>query len=101
MGGLSRFEKDRAVVAYEKSREISPEGVWVTRTRRYEEHSCTDSGDDYIDVEVLRGNTPKNPTKETPVRKPEKLDNISFMILMNSICLFFVLIAVFIRAVFG
>lgn len=103
MGGLTKYDKNRAISVYESSRELTSDGVWVTRQRRYEEYTTAQnhSHQDVIDAEVLRDNKHTVRNLGTSKRNPEKLDNISFMVLMNSMCVFFLLLAVFIQAIFS
>ena len=105
MGGLSRYDKDRAVNVYERHREITADGVYVKSSKRYEEFYTEREHDDFVDAEVLPNNNyrRKSRNRKEPVveKTPEKLDNLTFIVLMNTICMFFVLIVIFIKAIFS
>jgi len=101
MGGLIKYDKNRAISIYENSRELTSDGVWVTKSRRYEEYTTAQNHDhDVIDAEVLHSN---KRSRKDRLGEPQadKLDHASFMILMNSVCMFFLFLAVFIQALFS
>lgn len=91
MNPLVKTDNHRAITAYEDVQERTSGGVRTTR--RY--YSYQPIAEKTI-VEIK--NSPQQPVQD---KKGEGLDNISFMVLVNSICLFFLLILTFIKVLIG
>lgn len=88
MNHLMKPEKNKAVTAYEDIQELSARGDRTIIRRYYSSQPAPEK------IEV------KNP-KPANIKKDEDLDTISFMVLLNSVCLFFLLILTFVKVLIG
>ena len=91
MNPLVKTNSHRAITAYEDVQERTSSGVRTTR--RY--YSSQPAPKEEI-VEIKN-----SPQKTSQDNKSEGLDTISFMVLANSICLFFLLMLMFVKVLIG
>lgn len=105
MGDLSLYDRNRAISIYEDSRELTSEGGLVSKYRYYEEFSTIDSPLARLeDVEsnphyAVRRDAAR--ARTTSVKNDGKFDSLAFMVLMNSMCLFFVMVALVVKVLIG
>lgn len=92
MSKLSHDQRSLAITAYEDVQERTSNGSVVT-SRRY--YSSRPSHTSHAIGSAA-------PTRNTPqAKKSEALDTISFMVLLNSVCLFFLLLVTFVKVLIG
>lgn len=92
MNHLVKADPNRAITAYEDMQEQTPRGEVITTRRYYSSKPATKTT-----VIEVKHQTPSEPR----AKKSEELDTISFMVLANSMCLFFLLILTFVKVLIG
>ncbi len=89
MEKITLYDRNRAVRVYESHRGLDQDGRLVTLSRYYEENS-----------EIGMGTLPRERMLEKikSSERDEKLDNLSFLITMNTISVVAIAVALFVQA---
>jgi hypothetical protein len=92
MSELTHTQRSLAITAYEDVQERTNNGSVVTSRHYYRSRPSHAS-------HAVSGT---GPTKDSPqVKKADDLGTISFMVLLNSVCLFFLLLVTFVKVLIG
>lgn len=107
MGDLRLYDRSRAIKVYEDSRQLTQDGGLVSKYRYYEEFSSVDSPLAKFDGSCASRDQSKRLERAMNMRsmgsrrREDPIDSLAFMVFMNSICLFFVMVAMVVRSLIG